>query len=79
MKLKSPEQAVWEAECKRLLKKIVGAASDEKAKQFQEQYRVHRGSRPKPFLPGLRFFGDTSPDGHPNSPAYGHLKLPHLN
>ena len=20
-----------------------------------------------------------SPDGHPNSPAYGHLKLPHLN
>lgn len=19
------------------------------------------------------------PDGHPNSPAYGHLKLPHLN
>ena len=22
---------------------------------------------------------DTGPDGHPNSPAYGHLKLPHLN
>ena len=21
----------------------------------------------------------TVPDGHPNSPAYGHLKLPHLN
>lgn len=21
----------------------------------------------------------TYPDGHPNSPAYGHLKLPHLN
>lgn len=20
-----------------------------------------------------------TPDGHPNSPAYGHLKLPHLN
>jgi hypothetical protein len=20
-----------------------------------------------------------SPDGHPNSPVYGHLKLPHLN
>ena len=20
-----------------------------------------------------------APDGHPNSPAYGHLKLPHLN
>ena len=19
------------------------------------------------------------PDGHPNSPVYGHLKLPHLN
>ena len=19
------------------------------------------------------------PDGHPNSPAYGHLKLPHMN
>ena len=19
------------------------------------------------------------PDGHPNSPGYGHLKLPHLN
>lgn len=27
--------------------------------------------------PGL---GDAFfPDGHPNSPAYGHLKLPHLN
>lgn len=61
MKLKSPEQAVWEAECKRLLKKIVGAASDEKAKQFQEQYRLHMGSRPKPSLPGLRVFGDTTP------------------
>lgn len=22
---------------------------------------------------------DTLPDGHPNSPTYGHLKLPHLN
>lgn len=22
---------------------------------------------------------DATPDGHPNSPAYGHLKLPHLN
>ena len=21
----------------------------------------------------------SAPDGHPNSPAYGHLKLPHLN
>jgi len=21
----------------------------------------------------------TNPDGHPNSPTYGHLKLPHLN
>ncbi len=21
----------------------------------------------------------TGPDGHPNSPVYGHLKLPHLN
>jgi len=20
-----------------------------------------------------------TPDGHPNSPVYGHLKLPHLN
>ena len=23
--------------------------------------------------------GRQFPDGHPNSPAYGHLKLPHLN
>ena len=23
--------------------------------------------------------GQLAPDGHPNSPAYGHLKLPHLN
>ena len=23
--------------------------------------------------------GLSFPDGHPNSPAYGHLKLPHLN
>ena len=23
--------------------------------------------------------GIAHPDGHPNSPAYGHLKLPHLN
>jgi hypothetical protein len=22
---------------------------------------------------------DHNPDGHPNSPTYGHLKLPHLN
>ncbi len=22
---------------------------------------------------------DITPDGHPNSPGYGHLKLPHLN
>lgn len=22
---------------------------------------------------------DLCPDGHPNSPGYGHLKLPHLN
>ena len=22
---------------------------------------------------------DASPDGHPNSPTHGHLKLPHLN
>jgi len=22
---------------------------------------------------------NTNPDGHPNSPVYGHLKLPHLN
>lgn len=25
------------------------------------------------------YFAIWSPDGHPNSPAYGHLKLPHLN
>ncbi len=23
--------------------------------------------------------GELHPDGHPNSPVYGHLKLPHLN
>ena len=23
--------------------------------------------------------GASAPDGHPNSPVYGHLKLPHLN
>jgi len=29
----------------------------------------------------IRFMHDAAlaPDGHPNSPAYGHLKLPHLN
>ena len=26
-----------------------------------------------------RVYVDLFPDGHPNSPAYGHLKLPHLN
>ena len=26
-----------------------------------------------------RMEADLGPDGHPNSPAYGHLKLPHLN
>ena len=26
-----------------------------------------------------RPFASRAPDGHPNSPAYGHLKLPHLN
>lgn len=27
----------------------------------------------------LKVFDALDPDGHPNSPAYGHLKLPHLN
>ena len=27
----------------------------------------------------LMAFLPLSPDGHPNSPTYGHLKLPHLN
>lgn len=27
----------------------------------------------------LRAAKALTPDGHPNSPAYGHLKLPHLN
>lgn len=60
MKPKDPEQAVWEAECKRLLKKISRTSCDEKAKRFKEQYRVHLGLRPQPFLPGLRQFGDTT-------------------
>ncbi len=25
------------------------------------------------------YFVFLDPDGHPNSPTYGHLKLPHLN
>jgi hypothetical protein len=60
MKPKSPEQAAWEAECKRLLKKITRTSCDEKAKRLQDQYRLHVGLRPKPFLPGLREFGDTT-------------------
>ena len=60
MKPKSPEQAAWDAECKRLLKKITRTSCDEKAKQLQAQYRLHVGLRPKPFLPGLREFGDTT-------------------
>lgn len=60
MKPKSPEQAAWEAECKRLLKKITRTPCDEEAKRLQEQYRLHVGLRPKPFLPGLREFGDTT-------------------
>ena len=28
---------------------------------------------------GSRTLIPRAPDGHPNSPAYGHLKLPHLN
>lgn len=27
----------------------------------------------------LKYAQRADPDGHPNSPAYGHLKLPHLN
>lgn len=60
MKPKSPEQAAWDAECKRLLKKITRTPCDEEAKRLQEQYRLHVGLRPKPFLPGLREFGDTT-------------------
>lgn len=33
-------------------------------------------------LPGAQAWAAgwaVAPDGHPNSPAYGHLKLPHLN
>ena len=29
--------------------------------------------------PTLHKLAELCPDGHPNSPAYGHLKLPHLN
>ena len=36
---------------------------------------------PPPRTHRHRYFGvlAPNPDGHPNSPAYGHLKLPHLN
>lgn len=34
------------------------------------QYDSSTHHKKEPFL---------TPDGHPNSPAYGHLKLPHLN
>ena len=27
----------------------------------------------------VTYLAADNPDGHPNSPAYGHLKLPHLN
>lgn len=40
--------------------------------------KVKAGKR----LPDLDLFGQgvqTRPDGHPNSPTYGHLKLPHLS
>ena len=33
-------------------------------------------TRDLPFVTPYVIYG---PDGHPNSPAYGHLKLPHLN
>lgn len=49
MKPKSPEQAAWDAECKRLLKKITRTSCDEKAKQLQAQYRLHVGLRPSHF------------------------------
>lgn len=36
---------------------------------YESKYEWDAGWRP----------GTVLPDGHPNSPAYGHLKLPHLN
>jgi hypothetical protein len=27
----------------------------------------------------VKDIGSASPDGHPNSPTHGHLKLPHLS
>ena len=37
------------------------------------------GSFSQPNVSGAAKWKVVNPDGHPNSPAYGHLKLPHLN
>ena len=39
--------------------------------------RLNQGDSPILEAEILNFL--RNPDGHPNSPVYGHLKLPHLN
>ena len=41
---------------------------------------IKLGKRTSPTIRQLGYpTKNAFPDGHPNSPAYGHLKLPHLN
>lgn len=41
-------------------------------------YKRHTKTKPLKDI-DIFFPMKQTPDGHPNSPAYGHLKLPHLN
>ena len=85
----SAETALYEAVFRRELKtfvaledlrlKALGTFTSKKPlrlvdlRGLEEQYPVLQSQR----IQHTQAFAD--PDGHPNSPAYGHLKLPHLN
>ena len=55
-------------------RKIIQMAKEDRASNFVNVAELARA---------IAFYLNTMemvcPDGHPNSPTYGHLKLPHLN
>ena len=48
-------------------------------RQYLEAWNSGKTNDMKKVLDSNVVYFNTSPGGHPNSPTYGHLKLPHLS
>ena len=70
-----PDRQVYQALLAKKLQDLVDQ-SPEQARAAMEMSPEHL---PEVYLIGLEQPQTQCPDGHPNSPTYGHLKLPHLN